>query len=166
MRVFLKSDMILLNSFLHQVLSPSVLIALSRMAIQVRKAPMGARTRAEMKSPSAAEVAPSRASLVPEMSTTQYRTKNRMDRTAGVPSPPFRIREPIGAPMKNSRKQARAWAYFFQISTSVQRRRSVDDTSDAASAMVKVCAASLPRDSGCGWSASQKGGLQRHQKCP
>ena len=95
----------------------------SRMAIQVRNTPIGIRTKADMKSPMNGEVAPSRASFVPEMSTTQYRTKNRMDTTAGVPSPPLRMREPIGAPMKKRMKQARAWAYFFQISTSLKRRR-------------------------------------------
>ena len=122
-RVFLNRDMTLLNSLRRQVLKASMLSAFSRMAIQVRKRPIGMRTKAEMKLPMNAEVAPSRASFVPEMSTTQYRTKNRMETTAGVPRPPLRIREPIGAPMKKRMKQARAWAYFFQISTSLNRSR-------------------------------------------
>ena len=78
-----------------------------------------------MKLPMNGVAAPSRASFVPEMSTTQYRTKNRMDTTAGVPSPPVRMREPMGAPMKKRMKQASAWAYLFQISTSLRRRRRV-----------------------------------------
>ena len=40
-------------------------------AFQVRKAPMGISTYAEMKAPVPASMAPSLASLVPEMSTTQ-----------------------------------------------------------------------------------------------
>ena len=41
------------------------------MAREVRYAPMGPRTRAEMNAPSGAPTAPSLASFVPVMSTTQ-----------------------------------------------------------------------------------------------
>ena len=123
MRVFLKKDMTFRVILRVQVLKASRLMDFSRMAIQVRKRPIGTRTKVDMKSPMKGVVAPSRASFVPEMSTTQYRTKNRMDTTAGVPRPPLRMSEPMGAPIKNRMKQASACAYFFQISTSDMRRR-------------------------------------------
>ena len=91
------------------------------MAFHVRKMPIGASMNAEMKAPENAPMAPSRASLVPEMSTTQYSTKNSTETMALVPSPPLRIREPSGAPIKKRMKQARACANFFRSSMSVCR---------------------------------------------
>ena len=74
-----------------------------------------------MKTPVNASTAPSRASFVPEMSITQYATKNNTDIMAGVPSPPFLIKAPNGAPMKKKIRQATDNANFFRISMSILR---------------------------------------------
>lgn len=68
-----------------------------------------------MKTPWNGPTAPSRASLVPEMSITQYATKKRTEMMAGVPSPPFLIRAPNGAPMKKKIRHATESANFFRI---------------------------------------------------
>ena len=73
-----------------------------------------------MNFPTKALVCPLLASRSPMMSITQYSTKNSMEKMAGVPRPPFLSRAPMGAPMKKSSMQAKAWANFFQISTSVR----------------------------------------------
>ena len=78
-----------------------------------------------MNTPMDGVMAPSLANLVPVMSITQYSTKNRTEMMAGVPSPPFLIRAPNGAPMKKNMKQARERANFFSISTSILLRRKV-----------------------------------------
>ena len=75
-----------------------------------------------MNTPVNASTAPSRASLVPEMSITQYATKNSTEMMAGVPSPPFRIKAPKGAPIRKNMKHATDSANFFKISMSILRR--------------------------------------------
>ena len=72
-----------------------------------------------MNAPVDASMAPSLASFVPEMSMTQYSTKKSTEIIALVPSPPLRISEPSGAPMKKRMKQARACANFLRSSMSV-----------------------------------------------
>ena len=110
----------LLFIFLHHDPKFSVLkIAESWTAFHVKYAPIGPSTNADMNTPAAAETAPSRASLVPVMSTTQYSTKNITAMMADTPSPPLRMNAPRGAPMKNRRKQANAPANFLSSSTSV-----------------------------------------------
>ncbi|CCZ43661.1 unknown [Bacteroides sp. CAG:545] len=113
----------LLLIFLHHEPKFSVLkIAESCAAFHVKYAPSGARTMVDMNTPAAAVIAPSRASFVPVISTTQYSTKNRTAMMAETPSPPFRINAPRGAPMKKRMKQANASANFLSSSTSVRLR--------------------------------------------
>ena len=89
------------------------------MAFHVRNRPVGRSTYAEKNTPWNGPTAPSLASLVPEISITQYATKNSTDMIAGVPRPPFLIRAPSGAPMKKKMKQAIAIANFLRISMSI-----------------------------------------------
>ncbi len=72
-----------------------------------------------MNTPWKGATAPSLASFVPEMSITQYTTKNSTDMIAGVPRPPFLIRAPRGAPMKKNIRHASESANFFNISMSI-----------------------------------------------
>ena len=61
----------------------------------------------DMNAPQNGGTAPSLANLVPEMSMTQYNTKNSTEMMALTPKPPFPINAPRGAPMKKSMKQKR-----------------------------------------------------------
>lgn len=56
------------------------------MAFHVRKMPIGASMKVDMNAPLNAPMAPSRASLVPEMSTTQYNEEQNGDYGAGAES--------------------------------------------------------------------------------
>ena len=139
----------------HQVPMLSVLNReASFTAFQVRKMPMGPRTQAEIKAPIKAVVAPSLASLVPEMSTTQYKTKKRMETMAEVPSPPLRMRAPSGAPIKKRIRQARAWAKRLNFSTSARARMKLYSYASRLkfSMFIAICMAvsfALPTASRC-----------------
>ena len=126
MRLGLKKRPTRLVIFLHDVFkrSASKKVA-SCMALLVRKNPIGASTTADIRVPMDASTEPSRASLVPEMSTTQYSTKNSTATITLVPRPPFLMSAPRGAPMKNSIRQASAWANFLYNSMSVLLRRAL-----------------------------------------
>ena len=72
MRTGRKKRVTLLFCLRHHILNWSILkISESFIAFQVRNAPIGISTYAEMNAPVVASTAPSLASLVPEMSTTQ-----------------------------------------------------------------------------------------------
>ena len=58
----------------------------------------------DMNAPQNGGTAPSLANLVPEISMTQYNTKNSTEMMALTPKPPFPINAPRGAPMKKSMK--------------------------------------------------------------
>ena len=121
--VFFILVIIFIFSFVNHVFMLSVLkMDESFIAFQVRKMPIGNSTYDDMKTPAAAEMAPSLASFVPEMSITQYATKKSTEMMAGVPSPPFLMRAPSGAPMKKNMKHAIATANFFSFSTSILLR--------------------------------------------
>ena len=112
--------------FLYKLLIPSILkIAESLIAFHVRNSPVGKSIKLEKNTPLNGLTAPSRASFTPEISITQYATKNNTDMIAEAPSPPFRIRAPSGAPIKKKIKQAIDRANFLSISMSISRRMNV-----------------------------------------
>ena len=83
---------------------------------------MGNSTREDMNAPSSGDMTPSLASFLPDISTTQYSTKNSADTITGVPSPPLRIIAPRGAPMKKNMKHAKDNVNFLRYSRSILLR--------------------------------------------
>ena len=82
----------------------------------VRKTPIGNSANVEMKAPINGVISPSFASFFPDMSTTQYTAKKSIEITTGVPSPPFLIIAPSGAPMKKNMIQAMESVNFLKVS--------------------------------------------------
>ena len=94
----------------------------SLVDFQVRNTPIGSSTIEDIKAPSSGDMAPSLASLRPDVSTTQYNTKKSAETMTGVPSPPLRMMAPRGAPMKKNIKHANERVNFRSDSRSIRRR--------------------------------------------
>ena len=87
--------------------------------------PIGRSTIDDINTPISGETAPSLASFFPEMSITQYNTKNITEMIAELPRPPFFRMAPSGAPMKKKMKQAMARANLLKISMPMHLRVKV-----------------------------------------
>jgi hypothetical protein len=95
----------------------------SVMDLYVSQTPIGRRMAEESHIPITGLRALSRANCSPDMDKTYQARKNRTEITVGIPSPPFLIMAPSGAPIKKNIRQANDSVNFRWVSIWYLLRR-------------------------------------------